>query len=172
MSTAKTIIDGALLDLQVKTAGVDLTDSEYNDSIVVMNQMMLSLDRNGIRLNYTVVSDKDEDITSPDWSEAMIRARLAIKLATMFGATISESLRLSVIDETSIVNNSIVSIIQPIPPNTLPRGAGHGTCENGGYSNSRFFQNTQADDLLFGNNQNMEDDEGVQLDQGGSNESR
>jgi len=170
MATAKQIIDGSLLDLQVKTAGVDLTDSEYNDSIVVLNQMMLSLDRSGIRLSYTVVSDKDESITVPDWSEAMIRARLAIKLATMFGAQVSESLRLSVIEETSIVNNSIVSVIQPILPNTLPRGAGHGTCSSGGYSNSRFFQNTQANDLLAGNNQNLEDDEGIQLDERGSDE--
>lgn len=145
MATAKQIIDGALLDLQVKMAGVDLTESEYNDSIVVMNQMMLSLDRSGIRLNYTVVSDKNEDITSPDWSEAMIRARLATKLATMFGAQVTESLRLALIEETSIVTNSIVSIIQPELPNTMPTGAGHSRdCES-----RNFFHNHQENDLLL-----------------------
>ena len=167
MATAKQLIDGALLDLQVKAAGVDLTDSEYSDSILVLNQMMLSLDRNGIRLNYSVISDKSEDITVPDWSESMVRARLAVKLATMFGRNVSESLRLSVIEETSIVKNSIVSIIQPSLPSNMPTGSGHGRCRNIG----TFFGDQHENDLHFGNGQNMEDDEGVQLDIGGSNES-
>ena len=172
MATALQVINGALQKIQVKTAGVDLQDNEIDDAIPVLNDMMLALDRSGIRLNYTIVTDKSDDITSPDWSIGFIKAAFAIMVAPEYGAIVSAELRDQFNEMKSLVLNSIVSIIQPILPSTLPTGAGHGTCSNGSYYNSRYFYNTQINDILFGNGQNMEDDEGVQLTLGGHDESR
>lgn len=170
MATTKAIdiINPAMSLIGVKIAGVDLTDDEITSAIRTLNNMMTSLDRSGIRLSYSIIEDKDDVITSPDWSFQMMESRLAANLSIEYNKNLTTALAIRIDEDMSIVRNSVVSISQPIFGDTLPTGSGHG--QNCGRYNSNYFRNTEANDLLLGNGEKMLDDEGEQLEFEGDNE--
>jgi hypothetical protein len=162
MATALDIINRSMSLIGVKSSGVDLSDDEINDAIESMNDMMLALDVEGIRLGYDVVTSSSDEITAPDWSYGMMKYNLALLLADEYNKNVTQSLATFANKYMMVVRNRIVNISQPRFSDTLPTGSGH---NNGcGYLNNRFFQDTDSDDLLFGNGEHMLDDESEQLE--------
>jgi hypothetical protein len=162
MATALEIINRSMSIIGVKSSGVDLSTDEINDAIESMNDMMLALDVEGIRLGFNIVESSSDEITAPDWSYGMMKYNLALLLADEYNKNVTASLVAVANKYMMAVRNRVVNISQPIFSDTLPIGSGH---NNGcGSSSSNFFQDTDSDDLLFGNGEHMLDDESEQLE--------
>lgn len=161
MATALDIINRSMSLIGVKSSGVELSDEEIDDAIESMNDMMLALDAEGVRLSYSVVTSSSDNITSPDWAYGMMKYNLALLLADEYNKNVTASLASFAQKYMMVVRNRVVNISQPRFSDTLPTGSGH---NNGcGYLNNRYFNDTDSGDLLFGNGEHMLDYESEQI---------
>lgn len=142
MTTALQIINRACQKLGVKRAGVPLEDDEITDAITELNDMMLELDADGTKLNYTIVTDPSDIITAPDWAFSYMRANLAVRLASDFDVAASPELMTQAIKAEDVVIKRTSELGPVIFPSTLPVGSG-----NEGMHYNHFFTETNRDDL-------------------------
>jgi hypothetical protein len=158
MSTALTLINDALSDLQVKSSEVDLTDNEIAQGVRYLNRLMVSLAAQGLSVPFKRVTNATDETNIPDFYEELIVTYLAIRLAPSFGIEqINPGLIAAAQNAMNAVTHRIVRIPQSSYPDTLPIGSG-----NEMYDNGRFFtvdvNQIQTD---FGNN--LDDNTGLTL---------
>lgn len=152
MTTALKIINRALQKLGVKKAGVPLTDDEVSDAIIELNDLMLELDADGTKLNYTVISDSSDIITAPDWSYSYMTSNLAVRLAPDFDISASAELVAQATTAELVVIKRTSEIGPVVYPNTLPIGSG-----NESMYDERFFIETNKYDLETGSGDQLSD---------------
>ena len=162
MATALTIINRALSLLGVKTAGVELTNDEINDGIEVLNDMMLEFDVGGLRLGYSVVSSSSDLITSPDWSHAMMKSQLALRLAPEYDRTVSPALFKQAKDALRTVKKKVIRIGAVSYPSTYPIGSGNEIYTTD--SQYPFYPDKDVNDLLYENSQGATTQRDQQID--------
>lgn len=158
MATALTIINDAFNDLEIKSAEVDLTDSEINTGIRYLNRLMVTLAADGFNVGYTKVVTKDDETDIPDWFEDAVITTLAIRLAPGFGITLRPSIAVAASELIVAARKRIVHLHKPLYPNSLPIGSGNYQGDN-----SKYFLDESEGDLLSGNNQTLSDDESIIL---------
>lgn len=163
MVTAEDIINSALSKIGVRNREVPLTDNQISDSIDELNDMMTQWDSDGIALGYTIISDKDDTITTPDWSHAAMKSNLGGRLAPAFGQSISGTLGAQIINDFKSLQDRVTETPEIYFPDTLPVGSGNNIDNFSVRSN--FFVDESYDDILTGNDQLLQDDEGDQLEQ-------
>lgn len=106
--------------------------------------MMTELEAKGTTLNYTIVSDSDDVLTAPDWSNSYMENNLALRLAPDFDVSPSPALvQMAEESEDAIIKRTL-EIGPVLFPTTLPIGSGNEAF----YYNNRFFTNTSRDDIV------------------------
>lgn len=143
MSTALTLINDAFDDLEIKSAEVELTDSEVATGIRRLNRLMTQLAAGGLNVGFTKVVNKDDDTTIPDWFEDVVVSHLAIRLAPGFGAEISPALAAAAQYALKIAQRKLIGLGPTNYPNTLPLGSG-----NYDYNYTRYFTDDSTADML------------------------
>jgi len=124
MDTAQKVIDKALSKIGVKILGVSVSADQYTDAIESLNDMMTSLDGNGINLGYSIVSAKEDSVTIPDFASAFVKSRLALKLASDYNITAAVELQNEAKAEKKAVLSYLVkqNLGKGRLPSTLPLG--------------------------------------------------
>lgn len=156
--TAIDIINRALSKLGVKRAGVELTEEEINDSIDELNDMMLEIDATGVKLGYTIVSDKTDVITAPDWAYGAIRSNLAVRMAHDFDIAITPALAQQAEASWEAVLQRVVEVGPVQFPDIMPIGSG-----NEYWNYERFFKDTYRNDLRTGSGGTLTDEENINI---------
>jgi len=138
--TAKHYIDRALQKLLVKQAGVDLTTLEYLDGVDQLNDIMEEEDGINNKLGFTVLTDVNDPVTIPDWATGYIIARLAVDLASEYGAKLPVSLVAEVERRENSIRRRTVEDFDVHFPETLPRGTTF-------FDDEHFYENPRINDV-------------------------
>lgn len=162
MAKASKVISRALSLIGVKSSETDVTDQEMTDAIDALNDIMFALDIDGIKIGYTEVTDKDDEVTVPDSTLGYVKSSLAIALAAEYDRQISPELVAQHEFYKNIVLTRFIDIDEPIYPDTLPIGSGY--IDGCGYDYQRYFSDTKNNDLLYSNKQSALTDDGEQID--------
>jgi hypothetical protein len=158
MTTALQLIEDSFDDIGIKPAETDLSDSEIAIGIRRLNRLAVGFASSGLNFGFTKVTNKDEVLTIPDWSEDLFISHLAIRLAPGFDVDITPGLVATASESLKVVQRRLISVPEVQFPTTLPIGSG-----NYDYHTRRFFHDENENDLAGGNNQILSDDESVDL---------
>lgn len=109
----------------VRESESDYEADEVQDTIEMMNLYAQSLSAKGLNLGYTNVSDTGDDITVPDGALMGLLANTAVRIAPMFGATVSPALIAEAKDGLNAMLQLGVPMSASAYPSTLPRGTGN-----------------------------------------------
>ena len=156
MSTAKTLIDDALLDIEIRSSNI--TDSEYAQGLRYMNRIMTTWAEEGLNVGYSKVTTITQETHVPDWFEMCLISHLGIALAPSYGVPIDPR-RLAVASEMKQAVELRLVRLGPVRyPNSLPTGAGNGYCIGENY-----FTAQNSSILNSATDSDLSDDEGVDL---------
>lgn len=86
MTTALTVIKGAMRDNGVLMAGESATAEEAADGLEALNQMLHSFPADGIEYAHTTIAVISGAVPIPEELIAHVRAMLAVRWASEFGA--------------------------------------------------------------------------------------
>ena len=141
MATVAQVLKASLQKILVQGSESDLQQSEYEDAIFTMNNLMLGLDADGIRLGYTEVSSLGEDVTIPTGALRGLIFNLAIDLAPEYNGQVTAALVNAAEQGMETMRKLGVSIGSSALPSTLPIGSG-----NEGYGDcvSRFYPDQES----------------------------
>lgn len=143
MTTTAQVTKAALQLLLVQDSESELPADEYQDTIFAMNNLMLSLDAQGISLGYTVVSNLGDEITIPPGAIQGLIYNLALEMAPQFNATITPGITNGAQLGMEAMRQLGQIIVTSQYPGTLPVGSG-----NEGWRNDRhFFPDREAEIL-------------------------
>ncbi len=125
MATVAQVVRASLSRILVQPSEAEVEASEAQDFIFSMNNYMLALDAEGIRLGYTEVSDLGDTITIPTGALRGLIANMAIEVAPDYDGTVSEGLRKAA-REGMIAMEQLGQTVGATPyPPTLPIGSGN-----------------------------------------------
>ncbi len=122
MTTASELITAALGQTLTRSADIPLEPDELQDAIFQLNNMMTSWN---LALGYTVVSNPNDEITTPDFAiDAMVQ-NLAVRIAPGFGGIVDADLRQNAREAKRDLLKIVVTVGPARYPSTLPRGSGN-----------------------------------------------
>jgi len=125
MSTNQEIIDRALSDIGVIEAGDTANATDSADALVVLNNMMAEWKVSGKNLDYFPQDTLSDTIPIPDWSESAVRANLAIRCATTFRGSATQTLITEAIDGNNLVTRTLLNLnLEQADMRHLPQGEG------------------------------------------------
>lgn len=108
-----------------RDAVLPLTDGEIEDYIFAMNNYMLGLDAENVTLGYTIVSEREDDITIPGGTLRGLIANMAVELAPSYDAIVTPGLAqiaLTGLKQMRLIGQSIGDSRYPY---ILPIGSGN-----------------------------------------------
>lgn len=136
-TTASQLITAALGLTLTRAADIPLEPDEQTDTIFQLNNMMASWN---LPLGFTVVSNANDTITTPDYSiDAMIQ-NLAVRIAPQFGGLVDADLRQNAAMAKKDLLIIAVTVGEVGFPQTLPQGAG-----NTRFGNNTFYPPSSAE---------------------------
>ncbi len=144
MATAAQILKASLQKILVQASEADLEPDEYQDAIFTMNNLMLGLDADGIRLGYTEVTNLADDVTIPTGALRGLIFNLAIDLAPEYDGQVTAALVAAAEAGMRTMEKLGVSMGASALPSTLPVGSGNYT--DGDYTN-RYYPDQEAEIL-------------------------
>lgn len=156
--TAEDIISRALLYIGVKNSEVAITDTQFNDGVVDLNQMMWTLEAKGFPFGYAPVKDRTDPITAPDVVWQMMETRLAIQISPQYGKPVSPALAVLADDSWKSVANLETRTPKVMNDATLPLGGGNWHFGSR-YGHRKFVGNPRHDDILTGSGGALKDSE-------------
>jgi len=128
MASAAQVATASLKRILVEADESPLEASEYQDFIDSMNNYMLALDAEGIKLGYTLVSDLGDEVTVPVGALRGIIANMAIEVSPDYGGQVSAGLINAARDGMRAMLRLGMGILPTAYPSTLPRGSGNEGC--------------------------------------------
>lgn len=143
MATAAQVIKAALQRILVQAANAELAPDEYNDAMFAMNNFMLALDADGVKLGYTEITNLGQTVTIPTGALRGLIANLAIEVSPDYGGDITPGLMQAATEGLKVMEKLGVEIAQTQYSSTLPRGSGND------YNDriSRFYPDLEAEIL-------------------------
>ena len=135
MATSLEIITGALKHLGINTDETPLTASETSDGLQDLNDMGEEFEES-LELGFEANTDASGQVNIPRMAVAMFKANLAMRIASQYSRTVSQSLAMLANDSYKRVLNFAVKAPQVQFPDTLPIGSGN-ECET--WIEDRFF---------------------------------
>jgi len=125
MATNLGIIEDALRELNV-ISEIDSASAEQGaHSLRALNRMLEAWTENGIDLGYFKQSSTADTIPIPEWAEDGVIAKLAVRIAPLYGATVSPELAVAATDSyRMIMRKSIVDKGQVSDMRYQPAGEG------------------------------------------------
>ena len=144
----------------MKRSGIPLTDDEIADAISELNNLMTEFEADGTHLNYTIVSDSSDTITTPDWANSFMESNLALRLASEFEVQVSQTLAMQASKAEDIIIKRTAQLGTVLFPNTLPIGSGNET-----FYYDRFFKDTSRYDLETDSGDQLSDTEDMHIEE-------
>lgn len=124
MATALKHIERAFSKAGIKPAEEPLTNSEIEDALDCLNDLLSNWDGTGILKGTDPVMNPSDELAVPRYASWAIKSNLALMIAGEYGIQISQALAFDAVNSM----NSLLSISldkSPLPyPSTLPRGSG------------------------------------------------
>jgi hypothetical protein len=121
--TAGDIASSALKLILVEAGDSPLEPDEYADALMAMNDMMASLEADGVRLGYARVCNVTDIVTVPDGAFRGVIANLALECAPMYGGKVSATLVKQAMDGMKTLYKYGVHVGQSLYPRGLPLGS-------------------------------------------------
>lgn len=145
MATVAQVAKASLQRILVQESEADLEPDEYQDFIFAMNNYMLSLDAEGVKLGYTEVSNLGDNVTVPVGALRGLIANMAVEVAPDYSGVISPGLVAAANDGMKAMRRLGQTIIPTAHPSTLPVGSGneHGRL----YNNEHFYPDRESEIL-------------------------
>lgn len=126
MSTqAGEIVIDAMEEILVQADEAPIEPSEGQAAIRLLNDMMFSLDANGVNLGYTEISSLGDIVTVPPGAIRWMKLQLAVELAPKYNATITQEILMKLKSAYKAVLNLSFEGLQSAYPYTLPTGSGN-----------------------------------------------
>ena len=145
MATVSQIAKASLQRILVQASEADLEPDEYQDFIFAMNNYMLALDAEGVKLGYTEVSSLGDDVTIPAGALRGLIANMAIEVAPDYSGIVSPALANAAKEGMKAMRRLGQTIVATAYPSTLSRGSGH---EHGRLYNSEHFYSDLESEIL------------------------
>lgn len=165
--TFQNLIYGAIELLGVKDGREPVSLSEIQNAVPRLNDLVLDLESKGFRLGYNIntTTDITKETGLPDWSNAWIKAELAIRLSVSY--SIAPNDVIIKMSESGLDDAYQRTVIVPTVnfPSTLPIG------ETRCYTGVDFFGDPLNNTLENGSGNPILTDEGIPIKKGvGENE--
>ena len=125
MATASQVLKASLQKILVQASEADLEPDEYQDAIFTMNNMMLALDADGIKLGYTEVTTLADEITIPTGALRGLIFNLALDLAPEYDGQVTAALADAARAGMETMRKLGVAMGASAFPSTLPTGMGN-----------------------------------------------
>lgn len=128
--TKRQLIEEAFKEIGLAGYVYDLTPDQLQTALRRMDAMVGGWNANGVRIGYPLVvnpdnSDIDSDSGVPDFALEAIFTNLALRIAPMFGKTISPETRQNAdMSYNNMANQVALPTIERQMPQTMPRGQG------------------------------------------------
>lgn len=119
------LIAGALRDLGVIAETETPSAEQGATGLTNLNQMLFAWEVQDIDLGYFTQSSTSDTCPIPEYSEQGVQASLALKLAPIYGATVSAELLAKQVEGMRVINN--VAMNEKLRPvrTDRPLGSGH-----------------------------------------------
>ena len=145
MATVSQVSKASLQRILVQGSEADLEPDEYHDFIFAMNNYMLSLDAEGVKLGYTEVSNLGDEVTVPAGALRGIIANMAIEVAPDYSGIVTPALANAAKEGMKAMRRLGQTIVATAYPSTLSIGSGneHGRL----YNNEHFYSNLESEIL-------------------------
>lgn len=161
MLPAKTVIDAALTKLGIKAIGVDVTEEQYTQGVFALNNFMVEADAATTKVGYSIVLDKNDDTTIPDYAVSFVVNSLAVELSSDYQVEVPPAVVAAVNRGKKAVDYHLTELETSIAyPENLPLGNHR---SSGRSFNRRFAGNPRAnyvedhlDELLDDDGTNVE----------------
>lgn len=145
MATVAQVAKASLQRILVQASEADLEPDEYQDFIFAMNNYMLALDAEGVKLGYTEVSGLGDEVTIPAGALRGLIANMAIEVAPDYNGTIAPGLVSAATEGLKAMRRLGQRIRATAYPGTLPMGSGN---DDGSILNSdHFYPDLEAEIL-------------------------
>ena len=135
MATVSQVVSAGLKSIIVLGNEADLESADAQDFIFAMNNFMLDLDANGVKLGYTEVSNLGDEVTIPSGALRGLIANVAIEVAPDYGGMVSAALQQRANSGLKTMKHLGIQIRSSAYPSTLPIGSGNEGEYTYGYNN-------------------------------------
>lgn len=125
MATAGEVLKSALQRILVQASEAPLEASEFQDAINDMNNYMLGLDADGIKLGYTVVTNLGDEITVPIGALRGLIANVAVEISPDYEGQISPALQRAADQGLKTMERLGVIVGSSAFPSTFAIGSGN-----------------------------------------------
>jgi hypothetical protein len=143
MQTILQLLNRSYRKAKIKSKYEDLDQTQIDDGISELNEMMWELEASGLPIGWSDISESTETVPAPDWMLGMITNGLAIRLGNDDGIQLDQ--RLIGMYESGL--NAAYKRLVPVPkiqyPSILPTG---GSTDR--YRRSTYFNNPNANSLV------------------------
>lgn len=145
MATVSQVAKASLQRILVQASEADLEPDEYQDFIFAMNNYMLALDAEGVKLGYTEVSSLGDEVTIPVGALRGLIANMAIEVAPDYSGVVSPGLANAAREGMKVMRRLGQTIVATAYPSTLSIGSGneHGRL----YNNDHFYPDSESEIL-------------------------
>lgn len=145
MATVAQVAKASLQRILVQESEARLEPDEYQDYLFALNNYMLALDAEGIKLGFTEVNNLGDQVTIPIGALRGVIANMAIEVAPDYGGEVSASLTKAAEEGMRAMRRLGVRIASSRFPSTLPIGSGNEGTER--YRWSNFYPGEEAEIL-------------------------
>lgn len=163
MSTAQSIIEGALKLLAVKRPGIAASTAQLNDGLETFNDWITELHARNIKLPIKKVSSVTSEVDNDDWATAFLKAGLAMRLAPEYSVEPSNALIKMFVDSRRAVLKRFVDLSNVAKPDILPIGSGN---QDITWNNREFYPDIYSEQLATETDNSLDDNEGGALVEG------
>lgn len=144
MATVAQVAKASLQRILVQASESTLEQTEFSDFIFDMNNYMLALDAQGIKLGYTVVTGLSDEVTIPLGALRGLIANMAIEVAPDYDGEVSGALVKAAADGMNAMLQLGVIVGKSEFSGNLPRGTG---AANGSSAHHRYYEDQEAEIL-------------------------
>ena len=125
MTTALKIIDRAFSKAGIIAAETPLSDSEVEDGLDALNDILKVWNATGVLKGATATDDVNDHVNCQSHEEAAIKSELAKRMCGEYGKVVTKEL----LDEAKTAKREMLSVNQNLQdidfPSTLPKGSGN-----------------------------------------------
>lgn len=146
MPTKQSLVNRAFSNIGIASYVFDISPEEIQDAITRLDDMMAEWDGQGIRIGYRlpaneIPSDPADESNVPDFAVTAVTANLAIRIAPMFGKTVSPDIYAMAKKGFDALMIATINLIPMRYPNTMPLGQGY----KSRYLYNRFYHDHDRD---------------------------
>ncbi|HET6725884.1 MAG TPA: packaged DNA stabilization gp4 family protein [Gammaproteobacteria bacterium] len=121
--TATEMVSWALQLIRVVDPAEALTDYQYNGGRRALNALLRRWEANGVALGFQPVDNPADPLTIPEEAEEAVAYNLAVRLRTLYGATLEQDVALGAQAGYAALLRDVYTAMPPIQIVSQPRPA-------------------------------------------------